>query len=534
MPERHTPEYLTYTHGPNLILCDRDELTRVVLSLYAVTPNQPAPTNDELIYCTPQTTAEEMENFLRLAYASREGRRVYTAVNMQDLSYEAVSAVERLIKRQLDDRTTNKCALVFICTSEQPCLIASLYSRQRVQPVLLDVNVLRDYLSIIIDPNSLRVVTSKRSGNGKSKYIHQLRSIQWPEHTCRTIRVKQSTLDLNAEVEKLFAARAGRQKLCLFHIDITSEALFNVDAYLLSLVFTGYLKHTVSGRVWRRRVHDDVYLIEITNANEMIEYLPRLTLASPQEHLYNLRNQTPTESMFTAECRKEKYQRVCYYLHRMFNTTDTVNIPPRSAGQPEQLSELDCLDVLLSENTGLVRPSWRELRNYVQFANLQLKSMESWPLRDSSPNVWSFFVRLSLVMASDFGMSSLSLPETDQTVANLSLDRFRIRDDRRWETFLRPYVVLNADGKSVNMLGVYLSRSSTTKKFMNPNTGAELSEAVSRTMPSFAHLAQPLLTLKLPVFTNFNARDIVEKINILCQIFGNFYTFLSVSKSISF
>lgn len=286
---RLIPGYLTFSHGPNLIVCERLEQLRVVFSLYGISPGERAPTNDEIVYCTCDTTGEEMENFLRLAYFdTHNGRRLYTAVNVQELNYDAVSSVERFLKQHLHN-VTSKISLVFVCTDEKPSLIASLLARQRVQPILLDREDLQNYVRRLVaisaadvDSHSLRVVTSRRSGNGKSKYVKYLTKKTQDKYDYVTIRIKTCSVDLDKEVEKFLDFRRarsakGNRKPTLFHIDIAYEVLLNLDAYLLSLAFACHLKHSKSGLVWRRRPmgeQSDVYLIEITSPRLRRNNLP--------------------------------------------------------------------------------------------------------------------------------------------------------------------------------------------------------------------------------------------------------------------
>lgn len=61
---REIPGYLTHRGKPNLISCNqqRDQI-EIVLSMYAHTYNAPLPSNDEVLYCNSQTTAEEVNFF---------------------------------------------------------------------------------------------------------------------------------------------------------------------------------------------------------------------------------------------------------------------------------------------------------------------------------------------------------------------------------------------------------------------------------------------------------------------------------------
>jgi hypothetical protein len=111
-------------------------------------------------------------------------------------------------------------------------------------------------------------------------------------------------------------------------------------------------------------------------------------------------------------------------------------------------------------------PNWLELRNYVNFSNTQLRQLEGVTLLDHVVGLRSICLQLSLIMADDFGISSLNivhdprdLTMSDEEQLNyIHLDRFQIRDERKWENMLRPYIVVNGDNETVSFVGAYLNR----------------------------------------------------------------------------
>jgi hypothetical protein len=393
LTKRIVPGYLTHTDSPNLIVCEASEQIRVALSLYALNPEAPAPTNDEIIYCSSETTGEELENFIRLAYTDESNNHLYTVMNVQELAYEPVGRVEQALKQQqqqqrMPEETSKSCVhLVFICTKEKSSFLASLLAKQRIQPILLDENTLAAYMSRLLAYKhharfKLRVLTSNRSGNGKSKYVKRFREQPTiaDQFQYEIIRIKQATVNLNLELEKLMEKTGGRPtKRRLIHIDIAYEVFNQLDSYLFSLALMNFLKHSKSGLVWRRE-HDDIYLIEITppkraarhSIHAMLAYLPTLTFRSPQEYHYYLTNaqmdddvmQTNQngqhtqlgDNLFSFEFAKEKYQRVCFYLklindHRNGRPADLNR--KYEANTESVQDELGCLDVLINYTVGI-------------------------------------------------------------------------------------------------------------------------------------------------------------------------------------
>ena len=67
--------YLTNRSAPNKITCKPHEQMSVELSIYAESFDQPFPESDEALFCNTQTSAEEVENFFRVAFKS-SGKRI--------------------------------------------------------------------------------------------------------------------------------------------------------------------------------------------------------------------------------------------------------------------------------------------------------------------------------------------------------------------------------------------------------------------------------------------------------------------------
>ena len=159
-------------------------------------------------------------------------------MNVQELGYEAQTAIERYIHTEgrFLKSNTDSFALVLICTTAKPSLVASLLAKYRVQPILLEDDVLKEYVkqqlqvtSNELDPDnsSVRVLTSQRSGNGKSKYVTNLIDNYNEPIDYAIIRIKSQAVDLDAEVEKLIRYRLDKNKtdaqMTLYHLDIAYE-----------------------------------------------------------------------------------------------------------------------------------------------------------------------------------------------------------------------------------------------------------------------------------------------------------------------
>lgn len=209
--------------------------------MYANHDSEPMPSNDELLFCSNKTTGEEVENFLRLVLTSPSNEsRLYCVANIQELAYEAQTSIEKYLhydesfNRSLDA----KFALVFVSTTSRPSLIASVLAKYRVTPIEFDDDMLRVYLhdkllsdsksalfASDIDPDgfSVRVLTSKRSGNGKSKYVKHLMNDKNQTEKL-TVRIRSPIMDIDTEIDKLIKnQKVSKSPINIFHIDISYE-----------------------------------------------------------------------------------------------------------------------------------------------------------------------------------------------------------------------------------------------------------------------------------------------------------------------
>jgi hypothetical protein len=454
--KRTVPGYLVHVGEPNLIVCSQHEQIQTALSIYALSPNQPMPKNDEILICTTQTTTEEVENFLRIVFKST-GNKIYTLMNIHDLAYEATERVEKFLQSSNAVLTkTSKFVLVIMCSQEKhsQSILASLYAKNKIKPVILSSENLENYVNqkffrkkdrkfllTNYDPDfsAARVLISRSSGNGKSQYVKELvqriKSNAKNVFNYQIIRIKSSTLNLDAEIDKFFALKAesGSSHPTLFHIDVAYEVFHNLDHYLFSLFILNYLKHT-NGMVWRRNADTDLYIIEITPPlmlhsdkllaiHSMINYLPKIEFKTPNRHLYDLRNGStgsgPVPNLFSSLYKSEMYQRSCFYIklinefrerratrdrqvlsdksnsHHRENRGNNNNNNSNNAQKIvsyEKLDEIDeilnqrfdsattmseqeCLEVIM-KNSGLTEPNWHEIKNYCSFLNSNLELVD--------------------------------------------------------------------------------------------------------------------------------------------------------------
>lgn len=180
--ERPLPEGLQVGQ-PNLVLCGHSEVLLAALAIYMQAPRQPLPTFDEVLLCTPETTVEEVELFLRrcLTLGSQE-HKLYSLLFADQLSYEVGCRAEELFQSLRAQRHREDYQLVMICdAAREHCYLPSTFSQHKVplvpQAPLPDIQaylenhyqVPKQTLSaaaVFRDRMCVGIVTSERAGVG--------------------------------------------------------------------------------------------------------------------------------------------------------------------------------------------------------------------------------------------------------------------------------------------------------------------------------------------------------------------------------
>lgn len=158
-------------------------------------------------------------------------------MNIQELAYIEAEKIELfLIGNNHGDHTINY-NLVCICSQEShtTSIIATALLRFKVKTIPLANQQIEEYLAskfIVKDRNSLpaqayqessvRVLLSKKPGNGKSTYVNNLRK-KINNYQC--IRIKDTCLNIDKELQKFLDLRKRTRNLepTLYHIDIAFE-----------------------------------------------------------------------------------------------------------------------------------------------------------------------------------------------------------------------------------------------------------------------------------------------------------------------
>jgi hypothetical protein len=252
-----------------LIVCPQDEIIRRTLNIYRLTPDVPMPTDDEVIYCTTDTTCEQLELFWKRCIFGdgSTGKKIYCLMNVQDLLYDQAVNAEICFERLLtSDKARSDFTLCILCSieKEDKSVFATAFTRNKKNvPLERDLDTcLRDYLtshfksataldSVDQDGLSVRVVTSEQPAVGKS--LHIRRQIEKARNQVSTkipdfcISIKKQSLPLEVVFKKLqrfdelgsLEFERGEVLPRILHIDIAYEVWYHVDYFLFNLLCLG-------------------------------------------------------------------------------------------------------------------------------------------------------------------------------------------------------------------------------------------------------------------------------------------------------
>lgn len=77
------------------------QMYEAIVSTYIISKDQPLPTAEEVMLCCYNTTAEQVENFLRRAASFYAKGKVFCLANVDVMDFEVLKTVESAFDRQL-------------------------------------------------------------------------------------------------------------------------------------------------------------------------------------------------------------------------------------------------------------------------------------------------------------------------------------------------------------------------------------------------------------------------------------------------
>ncbi|KAK4812085.1 hypothetical protein QYF61_026917 [Mycteria americana] len=564
--KRDFPQDLLYVGQPNLITCPRSEVLTSALAIYMNSPNQPLPAFDEVLLCTPQTTAEQVGLFLRrcLSPCSGEGK-IYTMLYADELSYDVSCRAEELFQHLQHYNSTYR--LVILCNCEREhSYIPSVFSQYKVHMIpqrpLAEIQQYLQHHYRVAQPSSsaasvfkdnmcVGIVSSKRAGVGKSLYVkrlHERLQAEQPDYTklLKTIRLIEPEVDEDKVLKSLlpFLKRKHQTKPMIFHFDITSSVQSGIPEFLFKLLVLQYLTDN-NGNMWlRQKCH--LYIIEILEVSPVpkkaarhmsasqkynfFDVFPKVTCKSPKEvlEMETLGNQSGDVSdpgMDEEEFCSEAFQRPFQYLKRFdqgYNLDKFCYKAHSVEGNPAE-----CLQRFLL-HCGISDPSWSELRNFTWFLNVQLRDCEASVfcnpdfVQDTLQGFKNFVVTFMILMARDFATPSLNISDQSsgrqssnlENIAEEDLLPFHIR--KKWESEPHPYLFFNEDRVSMTFIGFYFQpNGSGGVDAINPLNGNIIKKNVMT-----SQLFNGLVLQRVPFNIPFDQLPRHEKLEKLCMVLG--------------
>ncbi|XP_075850113.1 E3 ubiquitin-protein ligase RNF213 isoform X2 [Microcebus murinus] len=566
LPERDLPRGL-HVGQPNLVVCGHSEVLPAALAVYMQAPDQPLPTYDEVLVCTPGTTSEEVALLLRRClFPGSRGRKVYSLLFADQLSYEVACQAEELLQRLRTQPHREDYQLVLVCDCDREhCYLPSAFSQHKVLVTpQAPLEAIQDYLArhyrvpeqslsaaaAFQDRMCVGIVASERAGVGKSLYVKRLHDrlklmLKSREVPLKTIRLIDPQVDEGRVLGSLlpFLAARYQDRPVIFHVDVTSSVRTGVSVFLFKLLVLQYLMD-IHGKMWLRKPCH-LYVIEILEGNSVLprrsstpgarapqfgflDIFPKVTCRPPKE--VQDMELSPERSdrepgMDLVEFCSETFQRPYQYLRR-FHRNENLDRFQYQEGSIEGNPQ-ECLQHFLIY-CGVINPSWSELRNFSRFLNYQLRDCEDSlfcdpdVIGDTLRGFKNFVVTFMIFMARDF--STPTLDTSDQSPGSYTVPMDGVKEEdlapfslrKRWESEPHPYVFFNADHTSMTFIGFHLQP--------NQNGGVDavnrLTGTVIKRDVMTAELYRGLLLQRVPFNVDFDKLPRHEKLEKLCLVLG--------------
>nr|XP_061805731.1 E3 ubiquitin-protein ligase rnf213-alpha-like [Nerophis lumbriciformis] len=544
---------------PNLLVCPHAAVLTSCISIYMTSKHQPLPTYDEVLLCNSSTTYEQAELFLRRCLgAGGKDEKIYCLLHGELLTYDVSSKFEKFFQRMKMQCMTDY-RLVILCSSEREhAYLPSAFSQYRLQIVpQMPLDGIRKYLhqhyvvpaeqcsaaAVFKDRLCIGTVTSERAGVGKSLYIQRLyetlKHSNGERATMNCIRLIEPSVNETAILQSLMSS-AKKDKLSVFHFDITSSVKKGIHEFLFKLLILRYLMDS-DGNTWKCDAKQ-LYVMEFlqqtvkpsrkasaySSISSFTDVFPNILCRTPKEVLCLLTttkhdaddNPLMDDKVFKSEAFQRPYQYLKRFHHQ--DSLDRYSYTVSGAGG----SHAECLQMLFIY-CGILDPSWAELRNFTWFLNLQLKDSETSVFCDAAltgdilNGFKKFVVGFMIVMAKDFATPSLSI--SDQSLGNVpdrtdleenDLADFLIR--KEWEKEPHPYIFFNEDHSSMTFIGFNLQRNSKhAYDAIDPKTKRMIKENVMS-----QELFEGLRRQGVPFNIDFDTLPRREKIQHLCHVLG--------------
>ncbi|XP_036418083.1 E3 ubiquitin-protein ligase rnf213-alpha-like [Colossoma macropomum] len=565
--QRKLPRFLE-RGKPNLVSCNATEMLPQCLSLY-LNKEQPLPTYDEILICTPETTAEEVELVIRRAVQpGSTHEKIYSLLNAENLKPEVTRVLEsnfcRLSQSQNVTEAKEYNFVIFCNAKAHHSYVLTAFDEYRKTLLAKDYKEIHQLLKMkhklsiqaafpatIIQEEfrqSIKMITSARAGMGKTLFVKNLitrskEKLTSQGFTHKTISITDSEIKPGFIYDKLkeYEDKPNDNIPRIFHFDVPPVVCKGLYTFLVQL-FVLRCFQSLDGFIWKCK-DTHIYLVEYTERklrqcdrenseistdleDSLLQMFTTVRCFSPEETLKHLQvdlnnSDKPCEFQLMDDSKftSEEFQRTYQYLkHFQENNLEELTFDrQKSIDSPEEW--LECI----FRYCKIRNPSWAELCNYTHFLNMQLKRCEesvfcSNILRNDLTGFRHFVVKFMITMSRDFTMPSLVTSDEScerkndierEEEANDVLSEFQMR--KHWEQEAHPYIMFNSDNVSMTFLGFHIKY----RNAIDVRTGKIIERDVITSL-----LFRQLIEQRVPMNVDFKTLNRCEQLEILCRVLG--------------
>ena len=493
--------------NPNLVVIPSPSVFEFILSLYIIDHDiLSLPLYHEILFCTDQTTVEEVDIFWMRAMMKHESKdqNIFCMVNIQNLNYQVAVQALSTYKKRLENCIVRTFKIVLTCSEgkETRSYLATAFEdfKRSVVPHDISEALKNQFFQKFSNPHKtitfkgrqsawvvdkemsrVRIVFSNSAGAGKSLYIQNLKSEMLKQGVVNKEESEQAIVTVAIHGKEVSEDYLTEQLLnknnvkhgVIFHLDIASTIQIGIETILFKFLILGVVSKKL-GELWHCRMNDYL-VIEITlpsHQNTLMQFtnlFPKIECYQPSRALSSTDN-INTQTVDLQTFRKEHFQRVNSYLMRFEIDQDLDKFVFRSI-KSHQVDNLENLQRLL-KHCEIIDPSWAELQNFAHFLNKQLSDCDkshycsSGLMGEEWRGFKSFVVKFMLFMSKNFATSSLCKYSEQETT---DLTNFSILEDRRWEKNSHPYIFFNPDGHTMTFLGFHISEEGNLIDPDNPH-----------------------------------------------------------------
>ena len=505
---------------PNLICVQSSTIIQTLLSLYlGAEGNHPLPYNNEILFCSSETTSEEVDMFWRRALFDPNTNHLYCIVYIEKLVHQVAAKSVSQLNDHLNTQSHHESKLVLLCTdqSENSSFMALAFQHCRREPPTNMTNIkqiqqvlfnkfsykanrklsisqssLTPALNVDPDLSYIRMVVSTTVGAGKSLAIqrlaYDLESYQeghWNPNHYNIISIHGVRVEESGILKRLKEIRNSDNGQ-IYHFDIAPSVRENLVPFLFKLLILGVISD-FSGNIWccNRKNYYVVELLIMRHPEEIDDFFhlfPIIFCHQPGALVQTSSSFGKCDRTIDEQFMKSyKSQRAFAYLDRKAKQKPLDSYQFVSTLEPTYTQQ-EFLNTLIS-NCGVDNPSWSELNHFITFFSNQMFACDQSDFYRalSDDRGWegfkSFIIKYMVNMSRDFATPSIGKDYSMNP--NEKLLNYSVLSRKRWEQQTHPYIFFNQDQHSMTFLGFNIKNGNLID-MMDPNIIIERNVVTNR------------------------------------------------------